>query len=527
MKNLPIGISTLKSILDDNMVYIDKTDHAYNMIKTRGRFFLSRPRRFGKSLFVDTLKEIFEGNKELFKGLYIYDKWNWEKSYPVVKIDFASGLVKDSESLKIRITDILSRNANRLKCSLKTDSDLAGMLNSLIDQCLEKYSRPIVLLIDEYDKPLLDNIEDHSMAIKIRDGLKAFYSVIKEQDANIQFVLLTGVSKFSKVNIFSGINNLEDITLDRTYATICGYTHTDLETSFQEHLKDVNWQKLRTWYNGYNFLGEPVYNPFDILLFISKGKQFKHYWFETGTPSFLVKLFQKNKYFLPDLNNIEISEEMLGSFEIDSIEPVTLLFQSGYLTITEIKEKMNSFIYKLSFPNLEVKIAFNQYLISAYSKITQDKIYYAENSYNALTTGSLAGLKDAIFRLFAGIPYRNFTNNDLLEFEGWYASVLYAFFSAINCDIIPEDITNKGQADMTVMINEYIYVMEIKVISQASTLVDRSSDKPGERKTNSALQQIQQRGYAEKYKNSDEKTVFEVGMIFSQTERNLVAFDWA
>ena len=327
MKNLPIGINTLSKILENNMVYVDKTEIAHRLIINAGAYFLSRPRRFGKSLFLDTLKEIFEGNKELFKGLYIYDHWNWEKKYPVIKIDFVAGGFFTTDLLEIRVKDILKNNSDRLKIPLTgIDSPMGVILKNLIIDGKEKYNSKVVILIDEYDKPMLDNIENSQLSIQMRESLKSLYSVIKEQDANLQFVFLTGVSKFSKVSIFSGINNLNDITLDENCATICGYTQKDLETDFAEHLQGVDWDKLKLWYNGYNFLGEKVYNPFDILLFVDKNKEYRNYWFETGSPSFLIKLFQKNKYFLPDLNDIEVGEEILNSYDIDKLSIATLLF---------------------------------------------------------------------------------------------------------------------------------------------------------------------------------------------------------
>jgi len=524
LKNLPIGISTLKTIIEEDMIYIDKTEDAYNLIKTQGRIFLSRPRRFGKSLFLDTLKEIFGGNKELFKGLYIYDKWNWDKKYPVIKIDFAGGIVKSTEELNDKISAIINRNKAKFDIDCK-EKGISNIFSELIEKITEKYDNKVVILVDEYDKPLLDNIEEPNKVKEIKEGLKSFYSVIKEQDANLQFVFLTGVSKFSRVSIFSGINNLNDITLDANFATICGYTQNDINTSFKEHLIDVDRDKLKEWYNGYNFLGEHVYNPFDILLFINKGKIYKNYWFETGTPTFLVKLITKNRYFLPDLNNINAGEEILSSFEIENIEIVTLLFQSGYLTIAEKYIYRDEVRYHLAFPNREVKVSLNKYLIQGLTLISEKKDMYADETYAPLISGDLPGLESAIKRLFASIPYRNFTNNELLESEGYYASVLYAFFSAINCEIIPEDISNKGQADMTIKLGNFIYVMEIKVTS-TSLSTSSTNIKGDTNKINSALAQIVEREYSEKYKGIPNKKVFELGIIFSQAERNIVSFDW-
>ncbi len=516
MKYLPIGISTLSSILSEDMVYIDKTEHAYNLVKKMGRYFLSRPRRFGKSLFLDTLKEIFEGNSELFRGLYIYDKWNWEKKYPVIKIDFVSGIIKNTEQLEVRVKYILKSNAERLGVDIDINTDIAGIFTDLIKNAAEKYGTNAVVLVDEYDKPLLDNIEDPSAAAEVREGLKNFYSVLKEQDKNIHFIFLTGVSKFSKVSIFSGINNLKDISLSPAYATVCGYTQNDLETEFAEHLTGVDRAQLREWYNGYNFMGEPVYNPFDILLFISENGSFRNYWFETGTPTFLVKLFKKNRYFIPDMKNIEADESLLSTFDVDKISLVTLLFQTGYLTIESADNSVGKFVYKLKIPNKEVSIALNDVLFDNYTDLAEQKAKYQREAWEALRAGDPAALEPVLKRLFAAIPWRNFTNNDLADYEGYYASVLYAFFSAINCEIIPEDINNHGQADMTIKIEECVYVTEIKVVD---------TEEPAEG-SNSALAQIIERGYAAKYTGTPGRKVFQVGMVFSSVKRNLIQFGW-
>jgi Protein of unknown function (DUF1703)./Predicted AAA-ATPase. len=515
MKGLPIGISTLSRILEDGFVYIDKTEYAYALAKGPGRYFLSRPRRFGKSLFVDTLKEIFEGNEALFRGLRIHDKWDWSKKYPVIKIDFAVGAAGGLPALLKRIEYLLKDNAKRLGVKIEQDTDMPGMLSDLIKGCGEKYDSRVVLLVDEYDKPLLDNIEDTGVAAAIREELKSLYSVIKERDADLQFVFLTGVSKFSKVSIFSGINNLKDISLSEAFGAICGYTQEDLETTFGEHLAGVDWAELKSWYNGYNFLGEPVYNPFDILLFISEGKKYGSYWFETGTPSFLVRMIRQRAYFLPDLDRISAGEELLSSFELDRIEPVTLLFQAGYLTIDTISYKMGKPFYTLRPPNREVRFALTDQLFSEYSGITDKKGEYQNEVWDALAAGDLAALETAIRRLFAGIPWRNFTNNEIVETEGYYASVLYAFFSAINCGVVPEDITNHGQADLTLTLGNKVYVTEIKVLGDKGALSDGR---------NPALDQIRERKYAEKYQGQAGREIYELGMVFGRRERNLIGF---
>ncbi len=513
-KNLPLGINTLSMLRENNCVYVDKTEIAHRMIRIPGRFFLSRPRRFGKSLFIDTLKEIFEGNQKLFEGLYIHDQWDWSRKFPVIKIDFAGGVLKNRQELDVRILDILQENAEHLGVSYES-TDIPGKLGNLIRKAMAKYGERAVVLVDEYDKPILDNIDNPPIAAEIREGLKNLYSVLKQQDANIQFIFMTGVTKFSKVSLFSGLNQLTDITIDTRYSSICGYTETDLTQSFGEHLAGADREAVRSWYNGYNWTGsESVYNPYDILMFIDKGKIFHNYWFETGNPTFLVKLFQANRYFLPNLEHLEVTEEILESFEVERINPVTLLFQSGYLTIDHTFIRRHRSMFALKIPNMEVRLTLNDHFINAYTEIVNEKSAIQDSLYEYMCNGDLESTVKAVKRLFAGIPWRNFTNNDLAIFEGYYASVLYAFLSSLNARIIPEDITNYGQADITAILGDYIYVMEIKVVD-------------GEKvKENLALKQIRKCNYAQKYRGEPGKTVYEVGLVFSSSKRNLIQADW-
>lgn len=518
LKKLPIGINTLSSMLENDMVYIDKTPLIWQMVQQPARFFLSRPRRFGKSLLVDTLKELFEGNHALFNGLYIQDKWDWSQVYPVIKIDFASGNLQNRKQLNERISSLLMMNSQRLGIEVEAHFDLAGWFESLILKAREKYGQKVVVLVDEYDKPILDNIDYPERAAEVREGLKNLYSVLKGQDAHLQFVFMTGVTKFSKVSLFSGLNQLKDITLDENYATICGYTQNDLETMFADHLIGVDWVQMKAWYNGYQFLGEAVYNPYDILLFISGNQRYRNYWFETGNPSFLIKLFQQKAYFLPDLEQLEVSEEILDSFDIETIDPVTLLFQAGYLTIEKAYAGFgDQFMFQLKVPNREVRQALNSHFINGYTQaLASEKLKIQHQVFDSLNQGDLPRLQKVLQRLFASIPWRNFTNNDLPNSEGYYASVLYAFFASLNATIIPEDTTNHGQVDMTIMLGEFIYVMEIKL--------DKSQDYQPQI-PNPTLQQIRDKAYAQKYLDQG-KTVFEVGLVFNQNQRNLLQLDY-
>ena len=509
MKKLPIGIQTLSKIIEGDFVYVDKTEIAYRLIQQAGYYFLSRPRRFGKSLFLDTLKDIFEGRKELFKGLYIYDKWDWEVKYPVLRISLGSGMIKTIEKLNDRLNWIL-KDVERdvgIKCNLTNPEKC---LKELIIKSYEKYNQKVVILIDEYDKPILDNITDEDVAREMRDAMKDFYGVIKDNDAYIQFVFITGVSKFSKMNLFSGLNNLNDITLEEKYATICGYTHNDLLTVFEEHLRGANMEKVRKWYNGYNYLGDKVYNPFDILLFIDKGFEFRNYWWNTGNPSFLIDMLKTRNYYIPELENFTANEEILNTFDVDHIELVALLWQTGYLTITGKTNTPFGVKYTLNTPNKEVQTSLNSLFINYLTKQVTEKLKFQERLYNMLAKPDLDGFKDALFSLFASIPYSNFTNSKLSEYEGYYASVVYAYLASISLDLIPEDITNLGRMDLTAKLEGKVFIFEFKV-----------TEKP----TGNALQQIKERRYWEKYQR-DAENIYLIGIEFSREKRNIIGYEW-
>jgi hypothetical protein len=358
MKRLPIGIQSFKSIREEDYYYVDKTPFVRLIAESGKYFFLSRPRRFGKSLFLDTLKEAFSGNRELFKGLYLYDNWDWEKKHPVIKISFGFGVSKSPEDLIQNIFFQLRLNQNNLDVECNETSSYSNCLYELILKASEKYGEKVVILIDEYDKPILDRIEEVEIARENREILKDFYSVLKDANPYLKLVFITGVSRFSKVSIFSGLNQLQDITLSPRFATICGYTQEEFEDVFEDRISDVDLEEVRRWYNGYSWLGEPVYNPFDILLFLDK-KTFRPYWFETGTPTFLIKLFQKHRYFLPGLENLEVGEELLSNLDIVFIFPENLLFQNGYLTIKESYQIAGKNYYVLSYPNFELRVSFN------------------------------------------------------------------------------------------------------------------------------------------------------------------------
>ncbi|SHO81409.1 FIG00914433: hypothetical protein [hydrothermal vent metagenome] len=507
MKKLPIGISTLSKIIEQDYLYIDKTNLALDLIQNYQYSFLSRPRRFGKSLFIDTLQEIFEGNKKLFVGLDIYDKWDFDDIYPVIKISWG-GDFRSVEGLKITALDVFKENQERLGIDCEMNSNLSSCFQELIRESYKKYQKPVVILVDEYDKPILDNLDQMEMAIEAREIIKSIYIKIKENDKYIKFAFLTGVSKFSKASIFSGLNNLRDISMLAKYGNICGYTQRDIESSFLPYLEGVDLEELKRWYNGYNFLGDKIYNPFDILLFIDGGFIFKNYWFNTGTPTFLIKLFKQNSYNLAKFENLKVSEELVESFDIEQLSLETVMFQAGYLTIKEIIYKRRKISYILTYPNFETKMSFNDYLLNYFVSNHSQKYSVQNSLINLLEEANLDDLELALQSLFASIAYNNFTNNYIENYEGFYASVIYAYFAGSGFDnIIAEDATTIGRIDLSVFIDDKVYIFEFKVDSRG------------------ALAQIKSKNYHLKYM-ADYSEVYIIGVEFDSKGRNVVGYEW-
>lgn len=375
MKKLPIGIQTFSHLIDDDYLYIDKTENIFNLLEEGGKYyFLSRPRRFGKSLLVSTLREIFSGNKELFKGLWIYDKLDWQQ-HPVIHLDFLGLEYGTRKDLIKSLEYLVNKNAAHHGIQLQADG-YDKRFKELISGLSKK--NKVVILVDEYDKPIIDFVDKPEIAEVNRKVLKTFYGSIKGGDEYLRFAFITGVSKFSKVSVFSDLNNLRDITVSNLFSTILGYTHGEFLHYFSNRIEEMAGNKkdgkeeligdIKSWYNGYSWDGENfLYNPLSILNFFQE-KKFGNYWFETGTTSFLMKLIKNYEVDVKELDNYKSGEAIFDSFEPDHINVVSLLFQTGYLTLKNVESiDRVRYLYTFSYPNIEVKEAFMENLLGYFS----------------------------------------------------------------------------------------------------------------------------------------------------------------
>ncbi|MBC7475722.1 MAG: AAA family ATPase, partial [Candidatus Sericytochromatia bacterium] len=470
LRNLPLGIQTFRDIIEDDKVYVDKTKDIYELFRLENKlFFLSRPRRFGKSLLISTLEEIFLGNQELFKGLWIYDKIEWKK-YPIIRIDFTamlytSGIEGFTNSFFNKIVNIgKSYGINILSNNYKEATNELILKLSEIEK--------VVILIDEYDKPITNFIEEPELVYQYKSILKNFYETLKESDQYIKFAFLTGVSKFSKISVFSGLNNLRDITLEKTFSTMLGYTELELFSYFKEHIKVTSKElkvtqkylkdTLKTWYNGYSWDGVNfVYNPFSILNVLTVN-QINNYWFKSGTPTFLVKLLKEKNIDIKSLENYEASEEILDSFEIEDIDVESLLFQTGYLTIKKIEEKHLGYRkYFLNYPNLEVKESFLNIILRSFSDNKKDTKVLVGDLLDFIEQNNLDEFFRILKDIFSHIPAEIFMSDR----EAYYHTIVYLILTLIGVRINVEVHTNKGRIDAVIETETHVYILEFKMSS--------------------------------------------------------------
>lgn len=506
--NYPLGIQTFSELRQENYLYVDKTAIIHHLITSGKVYFLSRPRRFGKSLLISTLDSLFSGKKSLFEGLAIANTDYDFIEYPVIMLEFSRVDVDCADDLKNYIINATNSYAQKYGVKLEVAS-YEQRFFELVEKLNEKTKKKAVLLVDEYDKPILDNLFSEELA-PVKGVMNGFYSVVKSLDKHLKFIFITGVSKFAKVSVFSGMNNLTDISMDLPYSTLCGVTQQELENNFTEGLSELTTRtsmdraellaKIKHWYNGYYFEEDAVsvYNPYSLLSLFSKQK-FKNYWFSTGTPTFLLDLLQNKEYDLKNLTEFEVGEAAFEASEPEEMSVQSVFVQTGYLTIKEYNDPL----YKLDFPNYEVKKSFYDSVATRYSQLDKGEgETYTTRLIQALQSKQLDDFFETLEVFFANIPF-----DITLKHEKYYQSLFHAIFTLLGLTIDVEVRTNKGRIDCVLQTNDVIYVIEFKLNGTKEE----------------ALQQILNKQYAQKYQHS-EKEVILLGVEFDQKTRNIGGF---
>ena len=513
MKDLTSSVYSFEDLRRGGFLYVDKTEYIWQLIRpAKELYFLSRPRRFGKSLTLSTLKAIFEGKKELFEGLAIYDKpYDW-KPYPIIHLSFGDYNVVSNAIQEL--PDYLMEKVRRI--AREYSIDLVGStpglcFGDLIDRLFEKDQ--VVILVDEYDKPILDNISSPKIS-EIQKCLKGFFSVLKDRNAKERFLFVTGVSKFSHVSLFSDLNNLTDLTMDARYATMLGYTQQEFEVNFADRIDAVSQKlgmpkeellpEIKAWYDGYRFHAdcESVYNPVSLAKFFEFGGEFGNYWFSTGTPSFLMELVKKTKFDFDHILSKPVSAMAFNAFEIDKLDPLTLLLQTGYLTIKSMVKKYNMPWYWLDFPNREVNFSFNTSLVNAYSRKSDNFVTnFCEELADSMVGGNVKLLRKTMEVFFAGISYEIHHKD-----ESNFQNIFFALFRLLGYYIKAESHTNDGRIDAVAETDNYVFLFEFKLDGD-----------------DSALSQIREKEYYKRYELSRKK-IFLNGVTFD-TRTGQIA-DW-
>ncbi len=515
---LPIGIQDFEKLRKGGYVYVDKTKYVYELARLSTPFFLSRPRRFGKSLLLSTFEAFFLGKKELFDGLYISEKVTDWTDWPVIKISFGVNSYENNERLKARLNAIVSEHEALYKIE-KQSNDPAERFAHLIHGISEQTGKHVVILIDEYDKPILDALYTDSEE-QNRQELRSFYSPLKDCDKYIRFLFITGITKVSHINIFSGLNQLNDISLNRAFSSLCGISETELEEYFEPEIKafaeNLNWseqktkEKLAKMYDGYHFAqeAEGVYNPFCLLKCLD-AKRFGSFWFESGTPSFLVKTLQNQPIFLANLiNGRKVKEDQFKNYDPDSKNMLPVVYQSGYLTIKDYDE--DSGRYTLDFPNQEIKDGFLDVLLKKFVTVPDDDLGLAiDNLCDALESHNVDHALSIIKSAIADLP--TIVKKDMCE--NYYESVTHLMFRMTGYNVVSELQNVAGRSDVIVTTKDSVFIFELKM--------DRGQD--FEKAAESALVQIDENGYSQRFAVSG-KQMFKVGVVFSSDGKGIVGW---
>ena len=507
-KIYPIGIQNFEKIRQDGYFYIDKTALVYRMVKTGSYYFLSRPRRFGKSLLISTLEAYFQGKKELFEGLAVEKlEKDWIK-YPILHLDLNIEKYDTPESLD-KILDSSLTAWEKIYGAEPSERSFSLRFAGIIQRACEKTGRRVAILVDEYDKPMLQAIGNEALQKQFRDTLKPFYGALKTKDGFIKFALLTGVTKFGKVSVFSDLNNLKDISMDERFVDICGVTETEIHENLENELKELAQKQkmsleevcreLKVCYDGYHFVENSIgiYNPFSLLNTFDKMK-FGSYWFETGTPTYLVKLLKKHHYDLERMAHEETDSQVLDSIDSESTNPIPVIYQSGYLTIKGYDEEFG--MYRLGFPNREVEEGFVRFLLPFYANV--DKVespFEIQKFVREVRSGDYDSFFCRLQSFFVDTTYEVIRDQEL-----HYENVLFIVFKLVGFYTQVEYHTSKGRIDLVLQTDKFIYVMEFKLDGTAEE----------------ALQQIHDKHYALPFA-SDERKLFKIGVNFSAETRNI------
>ncbi len=509
---LPIGIQDFRRLRETGSYYVDKTPLIRDLVEQGDHYFLSRPRRFGKSLLLDTLRSLFACHEPLFRGLAIHPHWDWSAPHPVVRLSFG-GKYNEPGDIERNILNQLAiiehgAGLDEVPVANTGPERLQNVLYHL--RCAT--GRQVVVLVDEYDKPILDVLHDPGLATANRDYLRGFYGIVKDSAEHVRFVFVTGVSMFSKVSLFSGLNNLKDISLDRRFATICGYREEDLDRVFGPELVGLDREEIRTWYNGYHWRGgERVYNPYDVLLFL-RHREFRPYWFETGSPNFLFRMLMEKSVSPMELEGRLAGTSLVSKFDVDDIAIEALLFQTGYLTIAGEEKQGHRTLYRLDYPNLEVRLSLNDELLAWLSRKGVEPLERGREFCALLETNDFAGFGEKLRAWLAGIPYQWHAKGDLARYEAWYASLLYMCLRSVGVDFDVEEASHRGRADMVVRLGGQVFVLEFK-------MAEGEGDDAAA--LDAALAQMRERGYAETYRDHA-GPVHLVGVACGREARNLL-----
>ena len=548
-KKIPSGIQSFRRIRQGNYYYVDKTQYIHNMIEYGHSYFLSRPRRFGKSLLVDTIQCLFEGKKELFEGLYIYDHWDWTQKHPVIRLSFDLGENENKKELNEYVKSEINHLIKTHDLESITDKSLESeplRLGDVIRCLIQKYGNEPVLLIDEYDKPILDYLQDKTRALKYLKYLKGLYSIVKSRQNDIHFSFITGISLFSKMNIFSGINNLKDISMRSEYTGICGYNEHEIRHYFSSELDRFDIKDIRRWYDGYCWdpfaQGEKIFCPESVLHLFEVGL-YKNWWYRASIPEHIYTLLRDHQMSSLDFSHFWVDDELLDRFEVDNIKIPSLLFQSGFLTVKDINDEAkespghSEIKYLLGYPNIEVKRCFSkellQHLIGGGTPSGISK-KHGPNSLELLKSEDILGFKNRVYSYLTAVSFNQHAKKKssqrnpeglvkdedavrspqfvLSHYEAWYSNALYFLFVEADCEIRTEEHTHHGRSDMVLITKDQAFVLELKCVDSAA-------------QSDSALkianQQVREKGYGGWYQEHKD-SCYIVALVFGRKERNIV-----